>query len=410
MMSNNNRQNTTVVESTAPHRGMSLFSYLGESYWYIFDRLWPAWLGGLLLGLVNFAMFAYAAPWFIYGGFIIPGNWLINYVGITPASDLVNPWVNTSFVHDMAIILGAFISILLANNFRIRMPRRKIRLAEGFVGGLIMGVGVMLAPGCNIGGFFSAIASLSLSGFVMFFALAIGAYSGVLIARWRLKREIRSGAVAMYEQKANTTVPNHQPTRWRQPIIGLLVLLIGLALFELALSYDSKLGIFLLFGLVFGFILQRTGFCFTASFRDMFTSGDGRLARGVIVAIGVAMLGFAILLGLGIRQPFTLPLGWHTLIGGYLFGLGMVIAGGCATGTLFRIGEGSVQLLFALPGGMLGAALFSVFLKTVGFKMGPQIWLVDILGWHWSLFAGLAFLAVWLLVIQWNEVRKRKIR
>ncbi len=122
------------------------------------------------------------------------------------------------------------------------------------------------------------------------------------------------------------------------------------------------------------------------------------------------MLGFAILLGLGIRQPFTLPLGWHTLIGGYLFGLGMVIAGGCATGTLFRIGEGSVQLLFALPGGMLGAALFSVFLKTVGFKMGPQIWLVDILGWHWSLFAGLAFLAVWLLVIQWNEVRKRKIR
>ncbi len=409
-MTTDNREKVTAVESTAAPKGISLFSYLGEGYWYIFGRLWPAWLGGLLLGLTNFAMFAYATVWFIYGGYNLAGSWLISFVGITPAVKLVNPWVNTAFVHDGAIILGAFISCLLASSFRIRMPRRKIRLAEGFVGGLLMGVGVMLAPGCNIGGLFSAIASLSLSGFVMLFALGGGAYSGVLIARWRLKREIRSGAVAMYERKASTQAPDHQPTRWRQPLIGLLVLLASLALFEIALSYDSKLGIFLLFGLVFGFILQRAGFCFTASFRDMFTSGDGRLARGVIVAIGVAMLGFAILQGLGIRQPFVLPLGWHTLIGGYVFGLGMVIAGGCATGTLFRIGEGSVQLLFALPGGMLGAALFGVFLKAVGFERGPRIWLVDSLGWQGALFAALAFLAVWFLVVQWNEIRRRKIR
>lgn len=288
---------------------MSLFSYLGEGYWYIFGRLWPAWLGGLLLGLTNFAMFAYASVWFIYGGFVVPGNWLISFVGITPAAKLVNPLLNTAFVHDGAIILGAFISCLLASSFRIRMPSRKIRLVEGFGGGLLMGIGTMLAPGCNIGGFFSAIASLSLSGFVMLFALAGGAYSGVLIARWRLKSEIRSGTVAMYEQKASTAVPNHQPAHWRQPIIGLLVLLASLALFEVALGYDSKLGIFLLFGFVFGFILQRAGFCFTASFRDIFTSGDGRLARGVIVAIGVAMLGFAILQGLEIRKPFVLPVG-----------------------------------------------------------------------------------------------------
>ena len=244
----------------------------------------------------------------------------------------------------------------------------------------------------------------------MLFALAAGAYSGVLIARWRVKREIRSGALARYEEKASPPIPDHQPARWRQPIIGLLVLLASLALFEVTLGYDSKLAIFLLFGLVFGFILQRAGFCFTASFRDMFTSGDGRLARGVIVAIGVAMTGFAILQGLGIRQPFVLPLGWHTLVGGYVFGLGMVIAGGCATGTLFRIGEGSVQLLFALPGGMLGAALMSVWLKAVGFERGPQVWLVDWLGWQGALLATLALLAVWFLVVQWNEVRMRKIR
>ncbi len=267
----------------------------------------------------------------------------------------------------------------------------------------------MLAPGCNIGGFFSAMASLSLSGFVMLFALAGGAYTGVLLARWRLKRDIASGAVDAYERKGATGAgsPPLGWHHWQQPVIGLLMLLAGLALFEVALGYETKLGIYLLFGLAFGFVLQRSGFCFTASFRDLFTSGDGRLARGVIVAIGVAMLGFAILQGLGLRQPFTLPLGWHTLVGGYLFGLGMVIAGGCATGTLFRIGEGSIQLLFALPGGMLGAALSSVLLKTVGFQMGPKVWLVNPLGWQGALLASFAFLGVWLVMVQWNEMRRR---
>jgi len=118
------------------------------------------------------------------------------------------------------------------------------------------------------------------------------------------------------------------------------------------------------------------------------------------------MLGYAILIGTGLREPFLLPVGWHTIVGGFLFGLGMVIAGGCASGTLFRIGEGSVQLLFALPGGMLGAALMS---KVSGTK-GKGYWLVDSLGWQWSLITSFAFLAVWFLIIQWNEVRKRKIR
>ncbi len=54
-MTNDNRQNVMAVESIAAPRSRSLFSYLGEGYWSIFGRLWPAWLGGLLLGLTNFA-------------------------------------------------------------------------------------------------------------------------------------------------------------------------------------------------------------------------------------------------------------------------------------------------------------------------------------------------------------------
>jgi hypothetical protein len=256
------------------------------------------------------------------------------------------------------------------------------------------------------------VSGLSLSGFVIFFGLAGGAATGVFLARWRLRREIRSGAVDMYERKPGEAIIEAKARpRWRQPIIALVVALVALAVLEIFVTQgETNLGIFMLFGLVFGFILQRSGFCMTASFRDLFTTGGGRLARGVIIAIAVAMLGFSILVATGLKQPFVLPVGWHTLVGGWLFGLGMVVAGGCATGTLFRVGEGSVQMMFALLGAILGASLFSVLLKTVEFKMGKGIWLVDSLGWQGALWVGFAFLGVWFLIVQWNEMRRKKLR
>ena len=122
-------------------------SYLADGYWNVFGREWPPWLGGILLGLLNFALFAYAAPWFIYGGFVNWGTWIYKLTGIMPAAKPVVPWLNTGSVQDIAIFVGAFLAIMAANNFRPRMPQRKIRLVEGFAGGLIMGVGAMLAPG-----------------------------------------------------------------------------------------------------------------------------------------------------------------------------------------------------------------------------------------------------------------------
>lgn len=253
---------------------------------------------------------------------------------------------------------------------------------------------------------------LSLSGFIIFFGLLGGGYTGVLLSRWRLKREVSSGAIDMYERKpTRVVVETRVRPRWRQPVIAVLVVLVAIAVLEIFVAGgQTNLGIFMLFGLAFGFILQRSGFCMTASFRDLFTTGGGRLARGVIVAIAVAMLGFSILVFTGIKEPFVLPVSWHTLLGGYIFGLGMVLAGGCATGTLFRIGEGSVQLMFALLGAVLGASLFSVFLGTIEFKMGPRIWLVDSLGWQGALLAGFGFLGAWFLIVQWNEMRRKRIR
>ena len=390
----------------------SYFSYLSEGYWKIFGRQWPAWVGGLLLGVVNFAMFAYISVWFIYGGFLVNGDWLISRFGIEPAEKLVTPWKNTGWVHNLGIIIGAFIACLLASDFKIRFPKRKIRLVEGFVGGLIMGVGAMLAPGCNIGGYFSAIGSLSLSGFVMFFALGTGAYTGVLLARWRLKREISSGMI----KTSLLTIPSKQKqttvtSRKFQPLIGLIIIMFALINFEIFIARgETVIGMYLLFGLIFGVILQRAGFCITASFRELFTTGGAGLARGMIVALIVAILGFSILIGVGFRDAFVMPLGLHTFAGGYIFGIGMVVAGGCATGTLFRIGEGNVQLFLALIGASLSASLTSVFLKEIDFKMGESVWLVDKIGWQGAVIFALIFLFIFYLTVQWNELSRKVVR
>jgi hypothetical protein len=86
----------------------------------------------------------------------------------------------------------------------------------------------------------------------------------------------------------------------------------------------------------------------------------------------------------------------------------MVLAGGCATGTLFRVGEGNVQFMFALLGAVISAPLFLLLLNKTGFQMGSPIWLVDHLGWQGALLIGFAFLGVWFLIVQWNEMRMRR--
>ena len=245
---------------------------------------------------------------------------------------------------------------------------------------------------------------------MLFFGLLTGSLAGVALARWRVKREVAGGVLKSYELKPGRVPELKKPrSRWRQPVLALLVLLVVIAIVELYVTGGhTNVGVYALFGLAFGIVLQRSGFCMTASFRDLFTTGGGRLARGAIVAIAVAMIGFSIVVAAGLRKPFVLPVGWHTLAGGFIFGSGMVLAGGCATGTLFRIGEGNVQYMMALLGAIISAPLFSKFLTDIGFKVSPGISLIDKVGMQGALWIGLAFLAVWFLIVQWNEMRSRR--
>jgi uncharacterized membrane protein YedE/YeeE len=120
-----------------------------------------------------------------------------------------------------------------------------------------------------------------------------------------------------------------------------------------------------IFGFLYGFLLQKADFCFVASIRDWISVKDTRILNGVLVLIATALLGWGLVLTLDIKAVsdiWTVPLGGANLLGGILFGIGMTMAGGCGSGTLYRCGMGYIQfwivLLFAIAGNMLFALLY----------------------------------------------------
>ena len=160
--------------------------------------------------------------------------------------------------------------------------------------------------------------------------------------------------------------------------------------------------------------MQRSRFCFAAAFRDLFLLRDGRMMKGVLVGLAVATVGFAIImynlvpknLGLGILplNAHVLPLGLHILFAGVLFGLGMVLAGGCLAGTLYRIGEGSVASLVTLVGILVGIGLllhnWNWWWQSY-ISLMPYVWLPHSLGWAVAILITLAVLAIGYLLVRW---------
>lgn len=105
------------------------------------------------------------------------------------------------------------------------------------------------------------------------------------------------------------------------------------------------------FGVGYGLLLQYGRFCMASAVRDLFAVGVPRMAVGVLIAVMLYALISALVQQAGVNTFQPHPLGWHVLIGGSIFGLGMVLAGGCASSSLYKAGEGnlgSVLVLFAI--------------------------------------------------------------
>lgn len=120
-------------------------------------------------------------------------------------------------------------------------------------------------------------------------------------------------------------------------------------------------------GIALGFAMQRGRFCVTGAFRDLWLTGSTRWLTAFLIVIAVQSVGVFALDAAGVITLAPQPFAWlATIIGAFIFGFAIVLAGGCATGTYYRAGEGLVGSWFAL----IFYALFSAISKT-GALSGP---------------------------------------
>ena len=174
----------------------------------------------------------------------------------------------------------------------------------------------------------------------------------------------------------------------------------------------------LIVGIIFGFVLQRGRFCMNSAIRDTALLKDNTLLKSVGIAILVEMFGFAIMSAAGMITINPKPLFWGAnLVGSFIFGIGMVLAGGCASGITYRVGEGMMGALSAVIGlattGTLTAMGFlkpikdslqtSTIIKTAD---DANLTLANVFGlpyWILALIIAIAAGAIWYLMARKNE-------
>lgn len=159
---------------------------------FLWRGSWPLALGALLLALANFATLALAGhPWSITWAFTLWGAKAARLLGWDPAGEPFwsadfqraaldgSVFADVTSVMDFGIVLGALAAAGLAGRFA---PRARLTAGAGaaaLAGGLAMGYGARIAFGCNIGAFFSGVASTSLHGWLWIAAALPGCWVGL---------------------------------------------------------------------------------------------------------------------------------------------------------------------------------------------------------------------------------------
>ena len=121
-------------------------------------------------------------------------------------------------------------------------------------------------------------------------------------------------------------------------IVGLLMLV-----YLLTTQHISQ-SLLLIIGLLLGYTLFHARFGFTSAFRRMMAVGNGQAMRSHMLMLAVAVTLFAPILAFGTTlfggdvAGYVAPLGVSLVVGAFVFGIGMQLGGGCASGTLYAVG------------------------------------------------------------------------
>ena len=126
------------------------------------------------------------------------------------------------------------------------------------------------------------------------------------------------------------------------------------------------------FGSVVGLLVQRSRFCNTAALRDAMLFKTFRNTKALLVAMMVLTIGFTGFISIGAGNPMRFDVGLNQVLGLFLFGTGMVLAGACTVSTWVKAGEGNFGAVWALLFTFIGMFLFSLIWSFLYWPPAPS--------------------------------------
>ena len=142
------------------------------------------------------------------------------------------------------------------------------------------------------------------------------------------------------------------PSRIQAPILGIAAV-VAAALFVQLIGFGGRQAALLPIGIALGVSLYHAAFGFSSAYRNAVVAGDLSAVVAQIVMLAAAILLFAPVLahGSAFGRPVVgaiAPVGVSMAFGAFVFGIGMQLAGGCASGTLYTAGGGNARMLIVL--------------------------------------------------------------
>ncbi|MFC0524404.1 YeeE/YedE family protein [Pontibacillus salicampi] len=163
------------------------------------------------------------------------------------------------------------------------------------------------------------------------------------------------------KRPATTVVSELNPIQKPLVTLGLLASIILLAVIISVTGWTQ--GVLFLIGIALGVTLLHARFGFTSAFRRLTSVGNVQGLQSHMLMLAVATTLFAIILATGFSftgvtpAGYVSPVGVSVVFGSFIFGIGMQMGNGCASGTLYNVGGGKASLFITLFGFIAGSVL-----------------------------------------------------
>ncbi len=397
------------------------FAGFKADYEKLFVEEWSPFLGAILLVVVIFGLMLNGLFWGVFGGVKFWGDQFNNLIGLGPLlgipRELDGFLMHRLSLMNIMLVLGAFCAALLSRQFLPRRPPR-LEYVWAALGGCLMGIGATLAGGCTSGGFFNPILHASPAGWAMWAGLLAGAAIGLKLLLWTLEN-IQWGMAAPPALQVPQGVLRIYPWFGLTVIVGVLVW--ATQWYGSSNEKWVARAVIVLAGFAIGFIMHRSRLCFARAFREPFMTAEGDMTKAVILALAVGMAISPLIFQKNVIDPYiAIPATFWigSLLGGVIFGIGMIFAGGCASGSLWRMGEGHLKLWVAIFFFSWVSSIASALLRKAGITsidesnletfektaVGFQAYLPDMTGgWGWTFVISGALLLIWYALVRYNE-------